>query len=463
MGKIVKGLAKISRLTWKFTIGRSTLSLLRLLPMFPPVLVGIHIFFSSFWPKRVLFFHGSQRNRFVSGLLAQWFGILILLTSALLINTIAIDEVVNAFNEAMPFVKVHVKKKLGWKCSLAASVFSISAAFSFIICYFILAMRTSKNHQVLTKEEEDWKAYLEKKKLVSYTTAFGEKFERKNQIKYKKERIGGWTWILPITFCLLSCGLGVVANLYPKIDIYREPKGNLGRYMDKILQETAIYEDHFNNMKDNAENDCTPAFLKINFREIILDEMPWAKNFSEKAKEFIEPLFQIVNRTRQQFIEDVGEELFGEDVLEDIKELKKLDLRYLGMILLIPRVLALLTLVFGCLIMTCATCQMSVIIEPQKIVDFYGAICTFSVIYVLGTQLAIFNILSDLGVPIYKITIRPGLGFIYDIAADALMCSVWIGMKNEYFFAIPRRKVTVSYDVPGVSDGIDQNPQNQIL
>ena len=101
--------------------------------------------------------------------------------------------------------------------------------------------------------------------------------------------------------------------------------------------------------------------------------------------------------------------------------------------------------------------------EPQKIVDFYGYICSFSVIYVLGTQLAIFNILSDIGVPIYKITIRPGLGFMYDIAADAIMCSVYIGMKNEYFFAIPRRKVTVSYDVPGVSDGIDQNPQNQIV
>ena len=90
VGKIVAGFAK---LTWKFTLGRSTLSLLRLLPMFPPVVVGIHIFFSAFWPKRVLFFHGSQRNRFVKGLQGQWIGVLILLILALLTNTVAIDEV----------------------------------------------------------------------------------------------------------------------------------------------------------------------------------------------------------------------------------------------------------------------------------------------------------------------------------------------------------------------------------
>ena len=114
--------------------------------------------------------------------------------------------------------------------------------------------------------------------------------------------------------------------------------------------------------------------------------------------------------------------------------------------------------------MSIATCQMTIIpaIEPRKIVKFYGSVCIFSVIYVLGTQMALFNILSDIGVPFYRITVRLGLGFMYDIAADAIMCSVYIGMKNEYFFAIPRRKVTVSYSVPGVSDS-GPNPPNRIL
>ena len=134
------------------------------------------------------------------------------------------------------------------------------------------------------------------------------------------------------------------------------------------------------------------------------------------------------------------------------------------MILLIPRLLNLLTLIFGALTMSVATCQMEIIpaIEPRKIVNFYGSVCIFSIIYVLGTQMALFNILSDIGVPFYKITVRLGLGFMYDIAADAIMLSVYIGMKNEFFFTIPRRKVTVSYSVPGVSDS-GPNPQNRIL
>ena len=35
-------------------------------------------------------------------------------------------------------------------------------------------------------------------------------------------------------------------------------------------------------------------------------------------------------------------------------------------------------------------------------------------------------------------------------------------MKNEFFFAIPRKKVTVTYSVPGVSDG-GPNIRGQII
>ena len=134
------------------------------------------------------------------------------------------------------------------------------------------------------------------------------------------------------------------------------------------------------------------------------------------------------------------------------------------MFLLIPRLLNLLTLIFGSFSMCYATCQMSIIpsIEPRKIVSFYGSVCIFSIVYVLGTQMALFNILSDFGVPFYRITVRLGLGFMYDVVADSIMLAVYIGMKNQYFFAIPQRKVTVSYSVPGVSDS-GPNPPNRIL
>ena len=35
--------------------------------------------------------------------------------------------------------------------------------------------------------------------------------------RYKKERIGPWTWVLPIVICIIACGFGVMANLYPKV------------------------------------------------------------------------------------------------------------------------------------------------------------------------------------------------------------------------------------------------------
>ena len=44
-------------------------------------------------------------------------------------------------------------------------------------------------------------------------------------------------------------------------------------------------------------------------------------------------------------------------------------------------------------------------------------------IFVLGSQLALFNVLSSFGVPFYHIDIRFGLGFVYDLMADCILIS----------------------------------------
>lgn len=87
-------------------------------------------------------------------------------------------------------------------------------------------------------------------------------------------------------------------------------------------------------------------------------------------------------------------------------------------------------------------------------------------------QLAIFNVLSAVPIPFYHVSIRFvsgrkmdtygthnaasflrfGLGFIYDVVADFILISIYIGMKNEFFFAVPKRKTVVVYEVPGVSN-----------
>ena len=63
------------------------------------------------------------------------------------------------------------------------------------------------------------------------------KIEKRTQLKYKKERIGPWTWILPILLCLIACGFGTLANFHPKLEMMREPKGNklIWKYKMKIM------------------------------------------------------------------------------------------------------------------------------------------------------------------------------------------------------------------------------------
>ena len=129
----------------KFTISCSSVILLRLLPFLPPVLVGIYVLFSAFWPQRILFFSASQRRRFINRQKWHWIGFLLLLIFSLCINTVLINELQAALNNSLPFLHIHIKRKLGWKISVAASTFAMASAFSFLINYWILENYTYKN------------------------------------------------------------------------------------------------------------------------------------------------------------------------------------------------------------------------------------------------------------------------------------------------------------------------------
>ena len=45
-------------------------------------------------------------------------------------------------------------------------------------------------------------------------------------------------------------------------------------------------------------------------------------------------------------------------------------------------------------------------VEPARLISAYGKVCLFSIIYVIGTQLAIFNVLSAVPIPFYHVSIR---------------------------------------------------------
>ena len=47
-------------------------------------------------------------------------------------------------------------------------------------------------------------------------------------------------------------------------------------------------------------------------------------------------------------------------------------------------------------------------LEPRKFVDAYGKVALFSLVYVVGAQLSLFNVLSSFGIPFYHIYVRYG-------------------------------------------------------
>ena len=304
--KITTKLARFSISNYnKFTIGGSSITLLRLLPFLPPVVVGVHVLFSSFWPQRILFFHANQRRKFMDGQRQHWLTILLLLILASVINSVLLTELQGAFNESLPFLNAHINFKLGWRMAMAATAFAMASSVSFYITYYILGSYTHKDHENLTNEEKEWAEFVDSKKKCTYYNAFGPKIEWKNQIKYKKERIGGWNWVLPIVLCLIACGLAVVANLYPKIDMYREPKGAFGRTLDKILTKLSVYEDDMRRVREYGEKDCLPF---ATFQDVLRENMDKRANilthpiylFFNKTEEIMKPLKQIVSRIELQ-------------------------------------------------------------------------------------------------------------------------------------------------------------------
>ena len=50
-----------------------------------------------------------------------------------------------------------------------------------------------------------------------------------------------------------------------------------------------------------------------------------------------------------------------------------------------------------------------------RLVNAYRNVAMFSLIYVVGAQLSLYNMISSFGVPFYKIYVRFSLGFVYDV------------------------------------------------
>ena len=187
-----------------------------------------------------------------------------------------------------------------------------------------------------------------------------------------------------------------------------------------------------------------------------------AKTFFKEVDKMVLPVKQVVDGLRKQLIIDVQEELFGQP-LENIW--RENNLQYIGMVLLVPRVLCLFILLFGCLMSSIFVCQMKIIeaVEPKKIVDAFGKIALSSLSSTSWDLSWPCSTYFPLLVSHFTtLTSGLGSGFVYDLVADCFLLSTYIGMSNQYFFAIPKKRTTVTYEIPGTST-LGPNIRNQII
>ncbi len=453
--------AKAVLLIQKFALGTTKLAIkstvavifMKLLPFAPPVVIGLYVLFAAFWPQRMLFFTAKQRRKAMDDQFYTWLLSLFLLSLAITINTWLVDEVVRLLNDNIPIASVHVERKLGWNLNMAAAAFSLLSGLSFTIRSFILKWQTWKNHENITNEELDWKYELEKRELITIRTAVGSKIEKRTQLKYKKERIGPWTWVLPILLCSAACGFGFLANVNPKLEFSMEPKGTMGRMIDRVLDRIDFYDVDKHDVKNDTSKECLPytsfsdAMTESGYSSILMKPVD---EFFNETEKIVKPLRDSLTGLRKQLLLDFQEDLFG-TTLDNFWT--QHDLQYLGMLFTAPRIICLLILLFGMFMASIHVCCMRIFqaVEPARLISAYGKVCIFSVVYVIGTQMAIYILLSDIGVPFYRISIRFGLGFVYDVVADFILLSVYIGMNNQFFFAVPKRRTIVAYEIPGAS------------
>ena len=472
--KLIKVLKKVSTAGWKLTRTFTTLSrvlgantkniaigsnlsiVMRLLPLLPPVYFGIFVLFGVFWPSRVVFFTKKQRLDHFGGRLWSWTMALFLLILAVVINSVVLQELIQLLDNSIPFVKVSIKYKFGWTLSLIASGFALCGTFLYCLVALVQKIKYDQDHENLTAAEESWKEEIEKRKMIDVQTPFGKIYQMKSQASYGRSRIAAWTWVLPILLTLMACSFGIAANMKPKIEIKAEAKGDLTKYMEKSESDFATLTNKENEVEKFSKEDEDQCFLST-FDEYLEQNSPLKEVLLAPITAFEALMNKTIAPLNQEFSQTYHE------IKNETKGIwADYNLDYLGLIFNIPRFVCLLIVLFGCFISFCHTCQMTIIVEPRKIVDIYEKLAFFSIFYVIGSCMTIYSLLTSFGIPFCHMYVKFGHGFVYDVVADCILLATRTGMRNEFFFAIPKKKTTVTYEIPGVTNPGPNKP-NQII
>ena len=67
--------------------------------------------------------------------------------------------------------------------------------------------------------------------------------------------------MVPIMLAMLACGFGILANLHPKMEMSREPRGKIGKMIDQVSRQKRIYLKMANIIGKLFRNAMIYAFL----------------------------------------------------------------------------------------------------------------------------------------------------------------------------------------------------------
>ena len=128
-----------------------------------------------------------------------------------------------------------------------------------------------------------------------------------------------------------------------------------------------------------------------------------------------------------------------------MRVIDQLNLHSVGFVLIFPRLMQIIILIFGILTMSCAFWQGKCVssFQPKHIVNIFEKLSIFSFVYCILTQISIYNIFTELENPFYDISISWGIGFMYDIASEIILWINWLWMKKLFYFPIAKCKKTI--------------------
>ena len=130
---------------------------------------------------------------------------------------------------------------------------------------------------------------------------------------------------------MIACGLGLLANFYSRFNMVIEPKGKFVQAIENILYKVSLYEYDMKKVKQFAKDECLPFATIADILTRVMDNrkglfMTPINNFFNQTNIVVQPLKEVVKRTKTKVITDIGDSFFVKEATRKIRVRDQLNL-----------------------------------------------------------------------------------------------------------------------------------------